>query len=105
MNVQKIINTALVLGASARLTRFIVTDDLGEWWVKEPLRSLAAQHDDKWDKYVEGTECVYCVGFWATAAVMGAGAVLRWNKVWQWGAGVWAASYVVGHVSSRLDDD
>ena len=105
MNVQKIINTALVLGASARLTRFIVTDDLGEWWVKEPLRSLAARHDDKWDKYVEGTECPYCVSFWATAAVMGAGAVLRWNKVWQWGAGVWAASYVVSHVSSRLDDD
>lgn len=105
MNVQKIINTALVLGASARLTRFIVTDDLGEWWVKEPLRSKAAKLDPRWDKYVEGLDCPYCVGFWATAAVMGAGAVLRWNKVWQWGAGVWAASYVVGHVSSRIDSE
>ena len=34
---------------------------------------------------------------------MGAGAVLRWNRVWQFGAGVWAASYVVAHVTSRLD--
>ena len=36
---------------------------------------------------------------------MSAGAVLRWNRAWQFGAGVWAASYVVGHVSSRLDSE
>lgn len=95
--------TALTMGAAARITRFVTQDDLGEWWIKEPLRNKAAQLDPRWDKYVEGLECPFCVGFWATTAVMGAGAVLRWNKVWQWGAGVWAASYVVAHVSSRLD--
>ena len=97
--------TVLTLGAAARITRFVTTDDLGEWWIKEPLRSKAAKLDPRWDKYVEGLDCSFCVGFWATAAVMGSGAVLRWNRVWQWGAGVWAASYVVAHVSSRLDAD
>lgn len=95
--------TVLTLSAAARLTRFVTTDDLGEWWIKEPLRSKAAKLDPRWDKYVEGLDCSFCVGFWATAAVMGSGAALRWNRVWQFGAGVWAASYVVGHVSSRLD--
>ena len=102
---KKLGGTVLALGAAARLTRFVVTDDLGEWWIKEPLRSKAAKLDPRWDKYVEGLDCPYCVGFWATAAVMGSGAVLRWNRVWQFGAGVWAASYLVGHVSSRLDAD
>lgn len=97
--------TVLTLGAAARITRFVTTDDLGEWWIKEPLRSKAAKLDPRWDKYVEGLDCPYCVSFWATAAVMGAGAVLRWNRVWQFGAGVWAASYVVAHVASRLDAD
>ena len=97
--------TVLTLGAAARITRFVTTDDLGEWWIKEPLRSKAAKLDPRWDKYVEGLDCSFCVGFWATAAVMGAGSVLRWNRVWQFGAGVWAASYVVAHVASRLDAD
>lgn len=97
--------TVLTLGAAARITRFVTTDDLGEWWIKEPLRSKAAKLDPRWDKYVEGLDCSFCVGFWATAAVMGAGSVLRWNRAWQWGAGVFAASYVVAHVSSRLDAD
>lgn len=102
---KKLGGTVLALGAAARLTRFVVTDDLGEWWIKEPLRSKAAKLDPRWDKYVEGLDCSFCVGFWATTAVMGAGAALRWNKVWQFGAGVFAASYVVAHVSSRLDAD
>lgn len=102
---KKLGGTVLALGAAARLTRFVVTDDLGEWWIKEPLRSKAAKLDPRWDKYVEGLDCSFCVGFWATAAVMGAGSVLRWNRAWQWGAGVFAASYVVAHVSSRLDAD
>lgn len=97
--------TVLTLGAAARLTRFVTTDDLGEWWIKEPLRSKAAKLDPRWDKYVEGLDCSFCVGFWATAAVMGSGAALRWNRVWQFGAGVFAASYVVAHVSSRLDTE
>ena len=94
---------AIAVGAAGRITRFITQDDLGEWWIKEPLRNKAAQLDPRWDKYVEGLECDYCVGFWASAAVIGAGAALRWNRVWQWGAGTFAAAYVVSHMTARLD--
>lgn len=103
--VKKTAGAAIAVTAAARVTRFVVADDLGQWWIQEPAREYAARFDPRWDKYVDGLSCPYCVGFWATAAVMGAGAVLRWNKVWQFGAGVWAASYVVGHVSSRLDSE
>lgn len=94
---------AIAVGAAGRITRFITQDDLGEWWIKEPLRNKAAQLDPRWDKYVEGLECPYCVSFWASAAVIGAGAALRWGKAWQVGAGVWAASYLVGHLSAHID--
>lgn len=103
--VKKSLGGVLALTAAARLTRFVVSDDLGQWWIKEPAREFAARFDPRWDKYVDGLDCPHCVGFWATAAVMGTGAVLRWNRVWQFGAGVWAASYVVGHVSAHLDSD
>lgn len=105
LNMKALGAAALTLAAAARVTRLVTVDDLGEWWIKEPVRSKAAQLDPRWDKYVDGLDCSFCVGFWATTAVMGAGAALRWNKVWQFGAGVFAASYVVAHVSSRLDAD
>lgn len=103
--VKKTAGAAIAVTAAARVTRFVVTDDLGQWWIQEPAREFAARFDPRWDKYVDGLSCPYCVSFWATALVMGSGAVMRWNRVWQFGAGVWAASYVVGHVSSRLDSD
>lgn len=102
---KKAAGAVLAVTAAARVTRFVVVDDLGQWWIKEPAKEYAARFDPRWDKYVDGLDCPYCVGFWATAAVMGSGAALRWNRVWQFGAGVWAASYVVGHVVSRLDGD
>ena len=103
--VKKTAGAAIAVTAAARVTRFVVTDDLGQWWIQEPAREFAARFDPRWDKYVDGLGCVYCVGFWASALVMGSGAALRWNRVWQFGAGVWAMSYVVGHVTSRLDND
>lgn len=96
---------ALVIGAAARLTRFVTTDSLGEWWIKEPAREYAARFDPRADKYVDGLDCPHCVGFWATALVMGSGAALRWGKTWQWGAAVWAGSYVVGHLVAHADSE
>ena len=102
---KKVAGAAIAVTAAARVTRFVTTDSLGEWWIQEPAREFAARFDPRWDKYVDGLSCPYCVGFWATAAVFGAGSALRWNRVWQWGAGVWAASYVVGHMVAHLDND
>lgn len=96
---------ALVVGAAARVTRFVTQDQLGQWWIREPLDRQAVKLDPRWDKYTDGLDCPHCVGFWATALVVGAGTALRWGRVWQVGAGVWAASYVVGHLVERLDSE
>jgi len=38
-------DAALVLGATMRLTRLITNDDLGQWWLKDPLDRWMHGHD------------------------------------------------------------
>lgn len=91
---------ALVAIATARLTRFITTDHLGEWTVTGPLKRWAARREvperlrepleerladeierglavdnppPQWgwrSKLVKGLDCPFCVGFWIGAAVL-----------------------------------
>lgn len=45
-----LVDLALALGATLRLTRFIVADDVpGRWWIKDPLD--AWMHEDPWVEY------------------------------------------------------
>lgn len=127
--------TLVALLAAARLTRFVTTDWLGEWWIGQPAKHWALKHDGEayahdgqtqeikslngdvvllhvykapWrTKLVSGLDCAYCVGFWMTALtlVLTALPLPRYlSKTRDLTLEVLAGSYIVGHVSSHLDE-
>ncbi len=70
-------DAALIVGATARLTRLVVADDLGKFWVQEPVSDIAATYADHhdgqapaWWRYADGLSCPNCVGFWIGAGVL-----------------------------------
>lgn len=91
--VKKLSTPIIVIGASARLTRFVTSDTLGKYWIHDPINQIImndllrrkAKHEHPsngtgpreplpepgYMKYVEGLSCPWCVGFW-----IGAGAVI-----------------------------
>lgn len=77
----------------------------------EVLERAAREHfpgKPQWrTKLVQGLECPFCWGFWASAGVTVALAATRGRpaarRLWETGAGVLGLSYVVGHLSSRID--
>ena len=96
--------------ATLRLTRLSTTDSLGEWLVREPAQrwaySKGGMEGRRW-KLVSGLECPYCIGFWAGVLVLStlwlAGGPQDPAAWWLYGAGAFALSWVVGHVSAWLD--
>lgn len=179
---------ALLALATARLTRFVTTDWLGEWWLVRPAKRWAQRHeareierrsesprvefdraifgdvvpeeasllpsasvaprhgrargrrrkgtrpdvdhvfeeehygqpeplpeyseepdpDNGWrSKLVHGLDCPFCVGFWIGGAVLVGEAVTRraprLRGAWTLALGALALNYLVGHVSSRID--
>lgn len=129
MTVSRILRALVLALATARLSRFITSDTLGEWIVREPANEWAAKHDapqkqrlvydddtdagpdidprDGWrSKLVSGLGCPFCVGFWLGLVVLAASALTRvpvLGKLIRFAGFGLALNYVVGHVSSRLD--
>lgn len=112
---------ALTLGATMRLTRLVVTDDLGQWWLKDPLdrwieerrrlhqrahpRTLAntrAPFAPWWLKYRDGLDCPFCVGFWIGAAVLLLQS--RGGKPWRFVAAALTLNEAAAHLGVRLGD-
>jgi len=97
-------DAALIVGASARLTRFVTVDDLGQWWIREPLHRRFV--DTSAEKYLIGLHCPHCAGFHASLVVIATYALARLLHllpVWRVVAGALAVNYVTAHVSERLD--
>jgi hypothetical protein len=109
----------LALLGTLRLTRLITTDDIGWWTVREPAYRWARYDPDEGvvdttaRKLVSGLECPHCVGFWVGCSLLltlaltggpghdqGASAA---HTLWEYVTGVFALSYLVGHISARLD--
>ena len=109
----------LPLLAAVRLTRLVVTDDLGRWWIHEPIdramdayaeRELwTAAHEDRdpvepwWWKYRSGLDCPFCVGFWICVGTLAAQRALP-RPVFTALAAPLALNYVTAHLGSRLGD-
>ena len=105
----------LAAGLTARLTRLVVVDDIGLWWLRGPLSAWAWSRPQNgrlgWRaKLVTGFSCPFCVGFWIGAAVLGSLALVggpdsygHGASVWRWIAGVFTLNYIVAHIGSRLD--
>src|SRR5262245_56805005 len=95
-------DAALALGASMRLTRLVVTDDLGEWFVKEPVRRWTKDHP-RHLHWAEGLDCPFCVGYWIGVAVLlGYHALPR--GLWRFGCATLTLNEVAGHLAARLGD-
>lgn len=125
------LDTALAAGAALRVTRFATTDTLGGWVLADPLKRWANRRDPRrpdgsphpfgyaappqaWrHRLVSALDCPYCVGTQATLAIAAAlhllptsspsqtrGALGRLTRA---ACAALAASYLVGHVSYRLD--
>ena len=114
---------ALLLGLTLRLTRLVTTDDISEWWLRDPAEKWAIKHkklvhvsrDNRTETYstgwrgklVSGLDCPFCIGFW-----LGLGAVISLDFVggpgsasdrWRYTAGAFTLNYISAHVSARLD--
>lgn len=72
----------LIVGATARLTRVIVADDIGEWLFKEPLSTLLdpvnARH---YARYLSGLNCPHCVGYWIGVGVLASYVLCRRSSI------------------------
>ena len=120
------LDTALAAGAALRITRFASTDTLGGWVLVDPLKRWAERRDPRpaslapshpfgyaappqaWrHRLVSALDCPYCVGTQATLAIAAALALLppstTAGRAARAAAAALAASYLVGHVSYRLD--
>ena len=119
------LDTALAAGAALRITRFATTDTLGGWVLVDPLKRWADDRDPRpapsqtypfgyaappeaWrHRLVSALDCPYCVGTQATLAIAAVLALLppasRPGRLAHAAAAALAASYLVGHVSHRLD--
>jgi len=115
-----------------RLTRFITSDHLGEWWIVGPLKRWAARreapahlrdrleaeiaeaiereapqfnppHGWGWrSKLVKGLDCPFCVGFWIGGAVLLAEVATRHTPLLR---GVWtfvAAAFALNYAVGHV---
>jgi hypothetical protein len=124
--------SALALGASMRITRLIVADDVpGRWWIKEPLdewllmdwQGRLREHEHKhrstpmakvpvldqpwWYKYRDGLDCPFCVGMWVAAGVVISERVTRGTRfegAWTLVASALTLNESAAHLGVRLGD-
>lgn len=118
---------AILVLAVLRATRLITQDWLGEWWLVGPAKRWAVSNDVRegtappvgtdgmidlhyggWrSRLVSGLDCPHCVGFhlgWlALLGEVVLGRIPGVRYVWRFALTAFALSYVVGHVSARLD--
>jgi hypothetical protein len=119
-------DTVLVVGSTMRLTRLLVTDDIGNWFVKWPAYRWAGEHnpvpaapevgslvhtntwEPNWrDKLVMGLDCPFCVGTWIGFGVLAITELLPsrspLGRLWRFVMAGLTTNYVTAHISSRLD--
>lgn len=105
---------ALLLGLTLRLTRLVVTDQVGEYLVRRPAEHVAAHvlHSGRTLAFTRALlSCPFCIGFWlgvaalaTLAAVGGPGAEGTAAVVWRYVAGAFALNWVAAHIGARLGD-
>jgi len=94
----------LVLGATMRLTRLVVADDLGLWLIRYPAYRWSNERDPRAEtwraKLVSGLDCPFCVGFWIGAGVLAASRFRLARPVFA----ALALNEIAAHLGSRLGD-
>lgn len=89
--------------AAARLTRLVVTDDLGDRLIQEPV---AAFTDDDPDHPLAAlVGCPWCIGFWITLATLTIERTpLGRTAVWRLLTTALAAHWTITHIAGALGD-
>jgi hypothetical protein len=110
-----IFDLLLLVGMTARLSRLVTTDYLGEWFIQDPADRWSDnkyRDEDRlnWKQKLRvGLDCPWCIGYW-----IGVATVLIFARVhgywpdnplewWRVIAGSLTLNYVVAHMSARLD--
>jgi hypothetical protein len=86
---------ALCLGATLRLWRVFEIDVIGH-----PLRKLADKTPPKVGDFLA---CVFCAGFWLSAAVVTTGYYWGDTAVWLVLSGSLSISWLLGQIHPRLE--
>lgn len=101
------LDAALILGASARLTRLITTDQAGDPVVRSLISAAGEIGPRTRNTVADGLACPFCVGFHLSLLVTTSYAVARrfpaLLELWRVIAGALAVNYVTAHASSHLD--
>lgn len=94
---------ALIVLAAARLTRFVVIDEVGAPVRNAARRLGSAVRGDVGYEWVDRlVGCPWCCGFWLSlASTPFAAAVVSMHWV-GWLAWPWAVSWVVGHLNAKI---
>lgn len=100
----------LILGATLRLVRLFIADDLGKRLVRYPLEELLVTRlPARWNWLADGLSCPFCVGFWIGVGVIlasgWAAADPLWHLVWEVAMLSLTLNYVATHVGARLGDN
>lgn len=99
----------LVIGATLRLTRLVVTDDLGGLLLREPAHEAARRQGTRTaQRLAEGIECPFCVGQWISFGVLGSYLLARRRPAtlaaWRFVAGGLALNHLTAHIAVRVND-
>lgn len=99
-----LLGIALVVFASARLTRLLVIDAAGDVFRRVIRRALAVFGRRAAVMAEDLLECPFCVGFWISLGVAGSFVTHGDAVWWQVGALALSVSYLAGHLVARLDE-
>ncbi len=101
------LDAALILGASARLTRLITTDQAGDPVVRSLISAAGEIGPRTRNTVADGLACPFCVGFHLSLLVTTSYAVARrfpaLLALWRVIAGALAVNYATAHVVEYLD--
>lgn len=120
-------DAVLVVGSVIRLTRLVVADKLGKWWIHDPLnRAMDAYGDAElrraeregreprtpwWWKYADSLfSCPHCLSFHASYVTLGTYRLARAMGpaalgAWRFGAACLTLSSIAGHFSAHWDSE
>lgn len=98
----------LIVGATLRLTRLLITDDLGKRLFREPLEDrLIDRLPPRAYWLVDGLSCPFCVGFWLGWAVLAVSVAVVGLPVvhltWEVVLAALTLNYLTAHIGARLD--
>jgi len=96
-------DTALVVGATMRLTRLIVADELGGWVLREPAerwawREEGVRHGPR-HRLASMLGCPFCVGFWVGVGVLAGQALAGRSPAWRFAMAALCLNEIAGRIT------